>query len=111
MTRKRSLSFQNKLPSHLSNPNPKDQLNKVLECVFGVQIWFLYVQVRFNLIYESEISYLTVHLHEKAWKDASIDITLKQEIKKVMVGHEKYTHLEKKKKLIIKTTRNVREKP
>ena len=38
-------------------------------------------------------------------------MTLKQEIKKLMVGHEKYTHLEKKKKLIIKTTWNVRGKP
>ena len=26
----------------------------------------MYVQVRFELIYRSEISYLTVHLHEKA---------------------------------------------
>ena len=49
----------------------------------------MYVQVRFKLIYESEISYLTVHLHEKARKDASFDMTLKQEINKVMVGHEK----------------------
>ena len=54
-----------------------------------------YVQVRFELIYGSEISYLTVHLHEKARKDASLDMTLehsKQEIKKVMVGHEKDAH-------------------
>ena len=49
------------------------------------------MQVRFKLIYRSEISYLTVHLHEKAWKDARFDITLKQEIKKVMVGHKKDT--------------------
>ena len=38
----------------------------------------LYVQVRFELIYESEISYLTVHLHEKARQDASFDMTLKR---------------------------------
>ena len=37
-------------------------------------------------------------------------MTLKQEIKKVMVGHEKDAHLEKKKKLIIKTTQDVRGK-
>ena len=49
----------------------------------------MYVQVRFELIYRSEISYLTVHVHEKTRKDASFDMTLKQEIKKVMVGHEK----------------------
>ena len=36
----------------------------------------LYVQVRFELIYGSEISYLTIHLHEKAKKDASFDMTL-----------------------------------
>ena len=55
----------------------------------------MYVQVRFELIYGSEISYLTVHLHEKARKDASLDMTLKhskQEIKKLMVGHEKVAH-------------------
>ena len=62
------------------------------------------MQVRFELIYGSDISYLIVYLHEKARKDASFDMTLKQEIKKVMVGHEKDAHLEKKKKLIIKTT-------
>ena len=67
-------------------------------------VWQLYVQVRIKLIYVSKISYLTVHLHEKAREDASFDMTLKQEIKKVMVGHEKDAHLEKKKKLIIKTT-------
>ena len=38
-------------------------------------------------------------------------MTLEQEIKKVMVGHEKDAHLNKKKKLIIKTTQNVRGKP
>ena len=38
-------------------------------------------------------------------------MTLKQEIKKVMVGHEKDAHLEKKKKLIIKTIHNVCGKP
>ena len=36
----------------------------------------MYVQVRFELIYKSKISYLTVHLHEKARKDESIDTTL-----------------------------------
>ena len=69
------------------------------------------VQVRFELIYMSKISYLTIHLHEKARKDASFVMTLKQEIKKAMVGHEKDAHLNKKKKLIIKTTRDVRGKP
>ena len=65
------------------------------------------MQVRFELIYGSEISYLTVRLHENARKDASFDMTLehpKQEIKKVMVGHEKDSHLDKKKKQIIKMT-------
>ena len=62
----------------------------------------MYVQVRFEFIYMSEISYLTIH--EKAWEDASFDMTLKQEIKKAMVGHEKDTHLNNKKKLINKTT-------
>ena len=57
------------------------------------------MQVRFELIYGSEISYLIVHLHEKAQKDARFDMTLKQEIKKMMVEHdEKDAHLEKKKK-------------
>ena len=67
----------------------------------------MFVQVRFELIYGSEISYLTVRLHENARKDASFDMTLehpKQEIKKVMVGHEKDSHLDKKKKQIIKMT-------
>ena len=59
----------------------------------------------------SEISYLIVHLHEKAWKDARFDMTLRQEIKKAMVGHEKDAHLNKKKKLINKTTQDVRGKP
>ena len=70
----------------------------------------MYVQVRFELIYGSKISYLIEHLHEKARKDASFDMTLKQEIKKVMVRHEKDAHLNKK-KLIIKTTQDVRGKP
>ena len=39
----------------------------------------LIVQVRFKLIQRSEISYLTVHLYEKARKDSSFDMTLKQE--------------------------------
>ena len=34
------------------------------------------MQFRFELIYGSEISYLTIHLHEKAKKDASFDMTL-----------------------------------
>ena len=63
----------------------------------------MYVQVRFELIYMSEISYLTIHLYEKAWQDARFDMTLKQEIKKAMVGHEKDAHLNNKKKLINKT--------
>ena len=64
----------------------------------------MYVQVRFELIYVSEISYLTVYLHVKTWEDAIFDVTLKEEIKKAMVGHEKDAHLNKKKKLIKKTT-------
>ena len=40
------------------------------------------MQVRFELIYVSEISYLTIHLHEKGREDASFDMTLKQEKKK-----------------------------
>ena len=74
----------------------------------------MHMQVRFELIYRSEIIYLTVHLHEKAWKDASFDMMLehsKQEIKKVMVGHEKDAHLDKKERMIIKITPNVHEKP
>ena len=47
------------------------------------------MQVIFELIYGSEISYLMGHLHEKVRKDASFDMTLKQEIRKVMIGHEK----------------------
>ena len=74
-------------------------------------IRYLYVQVRFEFIYKSEISYLTVHLHEKAQWDASFDMMLEQEIKKAMVGHEKDTHLNKKKKLINKTTQDVHGKP
>ena len=71
----------------------------------------MYVQVRFDLIYVNEISYLTVHLHEKARKDASFDMTHKQEIKKAVVGHETDTHLNKKKKLIKKTIQDVCGKP
>ena len=71
----------------------------------------MYMQVRFELIYISEISYLTVHLHEKAREDANFNMTLKQEIKKAMVGHEKDAHLNKSKKLIKKTTQNVHGKP
>ena len=56
----------------------------------------LYVQVRFELNYMSEISYLTVHIYEKTRKDASFDMTLKQEIKKVMLGHKKDAHLNNK---------------
>ena len=61
--------------------------------------------------YVSEISYLTVYLHEKDREDSSFDMTFKQEIKKAMVGHETDTHLNKKKKLINKTIQDVREKP
>ena len=53
------------------------------------------MQVRFELIYESEISCLKVNLHEKAQIDASFDMMLNtqnKEIEKVMVGHEK-THI------------------
>ena len=64
-------------------------------------LWYrrnqLYMQVRFELIYGSEISYLIVHLYEEARKDASFDMTLKQEIKKVMLGHKKDAHLNNKK--------------
>ena len=38
-------------------------------------------------------------------------MTLKQEIKKVMVGHEKDAHLNKKKKFTIKITHDVHGKP
>ena len=38
-------------------------------------------------------------------------MTRKQEIKKAMIGHEKDTHLNNKKKLIKKTTQDVRGKP
>ena len=38
-------------------------------------------------------------------------MTIKQEIKKVMVGHEKDAYLNIKKKLIIKTTQDVEGKP
>ena len=58
--------------------------------------------------YVSEISYLTVYLHEKDREDSSFDMTFKQEIKKAMVGHETDAHLNKKKKLINKTTQYVR---
>ena len=56
----------------------------------------MYVQVRFELVYGSETSCLTVHLHEKAQIDASFDMMLEQEIKKAMVGHEKDAHLNNK---------------
>ena len=58
----------------------------------------------------SEISYLTIHLHEKAQEDASFNITLKQEIKKAMARHEKDAHLNKK-KLIKKATQDAHGKP
>ena len=38
-------------------------------------------------------------------------MTFKEEIKKVMVGYEKDAHLNKKKKLTIKTTQDVNGKP
>ena len=71
----------------------------------------MYVQVRFEFIQRSEISYLIVHLHEKARKDENFDMTLKQERKKVMIGHEKDAHLNKKKKLITKAILDVLGKP
>ena len=71
----------------------------------------MYVQVRFEFIQRSEISYLIVYLHEKARKDARFDMTLKQERKKVMIGHEKDAHLNKKKKLMTKETQVIRRKP
>ena len=37
----------------------------------------MYVQLKFELNYMNEISYLTVHLYEKARTDASFDMTLK----------------------------------
>ena len=51
---------------------------RVLDYLNAMNI--LYVQVRFELIYGCEINYLTVHLHEKARKDANFHMTLKQEI-------------------------------
>ena len=59
----------------------------------------MYVQVRFELVYGSETSCLTVHLHEKAQIDASFDLMLNtqnKKIEKVMVGHEKDAHLNNK---------------
>ena len=59
----------------------------------------MYVQVRFELVYGSETSCLTVHLHEKAQIDASFDMmrnTQNKKIEKVMVGHEKDAHLQEK---------------
>ena len=56
----------------------------------------------------------TVHLHEKTRIDASFDMMLNtqnKKIEKVTVGHEKDAYLEKKKKMIIKITHNVRGKP
>ena len=56
----------------------------------------------------------TVHLHEKTQIDASFDIVLNtqnKKIEKVTVAHEKDAYLEKKKKMIIKITHDVRGKP
>ena len=61
----------------------------------------MYVQVRFELVYGSETSCLTVHLHEKARINASFDMMLNtqnKKIEKVMLGHEKNARLDKKKK-------------
>ena len=72
------------------------------------------MQVRFELVYGSETSCLTVHLHEKARIDASFDMMLNtqnKKIEKVMVGHENDAYLDKKKKMIIKITHAVRGKP
>ena len=55
-----------------------------------------------------------VHLHEKTQIDASFDMMLNtqnKKIEKVTVGHEKDAYLEKKKKMIIKITHDVRGKP
>ena len=72
------------------------------------------MQVRFELVYGSETSCLTVHLHEKARIDASFDMMLNtqnKKIEKVMVGHENDAYLDKKKKMIIKITHAVHGKP
>ena len=72
------------------------------------------MQVRFELVYGSETSCLTVHLHEKARIDASFGMMLNtqnKKIEKVMVGHENDAYLDKKKKMIIKITHVVRGKP
>ena len=74
----------------------------------------MYVQVRFELVYGSETSCLTVHLHEKARINASFDMMLNtqnKKIEKVMVGHEKNASLDKKKKMIIKIPHDVHGKP
>ena len=74
----------------------------------------MYVQVRFELVFGSETSCLAVHLHEKAQIDASFDMMLNtqnKKIEKVMVGHEKDAYLDKKNKMIIKITHAVRGKP
>ena len=71
------------------------------------------MQVRFELVYGSETSCLIAHLHEKARIDASFDMMLNtqnKKIEKVMVGHEKDAYLNKKKK-IIKITQDVSGKP
>ena len=47
----------------------------------------------------------------KLEKMQSFDMTFKKEIGKVMVGHEKDSHLNKKKRLINKTTQDIRGKP
>ena len=44
------------------------------------------MQVRFELIYKSKISYLKVYLHEKTQVDARFDMTIKQEINKESYG-------------------------
>ena len=74
----------------------------------------MYVQVRFELVFGSETSCLAVHLLEKAQIDASFDMMLNtqnKKIEKVMVGHEKDAYLDKKNKMINKITHVVRENP
>ena len=57
------------------------KIKEIYIFLLGVNIreWYLYVQVRFELIQRSEISYLTIYLYEKTRKNASFDMTLKQE--------------------------------
>ena len=51
------------------------------------------MQVRFELIYRSKISYLKVYLHEKTQVDARFDMTIKQEINKESYGKTWKRHI------------------